>query len=172
MLSYVAILISLLRRTARLDHDGNEIPTDEEEEYERSRMHMRLRAQALTSRVRGVPPMNVERTTLPPAPSSAISNSFIVPTTQEFEPTPRQSPTFRVRLNSRDSVSSAASTVLYNDQLSTFQNDEPLATPSFQPSPLPWQNLEFSPPTPTAGMQEQGSSSKARYSLWSPFAGR
>ena len=35
---------------ARLDQDGDEIPTDEEEEYERNRAHMRERAHQLSSR--------------------------------------------------------------------------------------------------------------------------
>ncbi|EMD41419.1 hypothetical protein CERSUDRAFT_110001 [Gelatoporia subvermispora B] len=54
----------LNKSAARIDHDGNEIPTDEEEEYERNRAQMRARAAALMQ------PQHLERRgpQLPPAP--------------------------------------------------------------------------------------------------------
>ncbi|KAH9921416.1 uncharacterized protein B0H18DRAFT_1020960 [Fomitopsis serialis] len=70
------------RGWARLDQDGNEIPTDEEEEYERNRTQMRARALQLTS---NQPPERLTRassTTLPPPPPPAGRRLSFVPTTQ------------------------------------------------------------------------------------------
>lgn len=73
--------------TARLDQDGNEIPTDEEEEYERNRAHMRSRAQALSSRFMTgdeslLTDANYTSNNIPPPPPSQTRlSSLFTPTT-------------------------------------------------------------------------------------------
>ncbi|KAH9945590.1 hypothetical protein B0H21DRAFT_427098 [Amylocystis lapponica] len=83
------------RGWARLDQDGNEIPTDEEEEYERNLAQVRSRALALSA---GTAPQRLERPQqqLPPPPPPNQRLSF-VPTTQSML---WQAPAdVRVRLN-------------------------------------------------------------------------
>lgn len=169
---------------ARLDADGNEIPTDEEEEYERSLTHMRMRAQALTSRQPNRHPTiqrgNAETLTLPPAPPPdswgwtysdpdylALMPPLVEPNLAERN----TSPIFRVRRGSQESISSDASTVTIN--LDPPEQDTPIiSVPPFQPSPLPWNPLDFSASHHTQQKLPTAPSSKAQSSMSSPFAGR
>lgn len=89
---------------ARLDHDGNEIPTDEEEEYERNRAQMRTRAMQISQ-----PPGRLRRNpsiALPPPPPQGRRLSF-VPTTQGtlWPGPPADDP--RVRINPARDASGA-----------------------------------------------------------------
>ncbi|TFY70060.1 hypothetical protein EVJ58_g28 [Rhodofomes roseus] len=96
------------RGWARLDHDGNEIPTDEEEEYERNRAQMRARALQITA---SQPPERLTLTrspptVLPPPPPPAGRRLSFVPTTQPLF-WPSSSSDVRVRINpARDLVPS------------------------------------------------------------------
>lgn len=165
--------------SARLDQDGNEIPTDEEEEYERSRTHMRVRAQALTQRRRTslAAARSLEATTLPPPPPPAIANSAIpianflreYSSYPDSDLTPIQSPTFRPRPTSRDSISSYVPSIVAGDH--PDHDGAAMATTPFEPNPLPWPPLTL-PSTPVPQVRQKREVPQARYSLWSPFAGR
>ncbi|KAI0090026.1 hypothetical protein BDY19DRAFT_941997 [Irpex rosettiformis] len=174
------------RGWARLDADGNEIPTDEEEEYERSRTHMRVRAQALTSRrpnrFADARRASLETTTLPPAPPPLSDDwGYTYPSLPQtlplMAPTIERStsPVFRARLGSQESLSSDASTITVNHDFPE-QEAPVISSPSFQPSPLPWGPLEFtSPASQSSHMQQKGATPSPfkRCSLsWAPFAGR
>ncbi|KZT67645.1 hypothetical protein DAEQUDRAFT_728885 [Daedalea quercina L-15889] len=99
------------RGWARLDHDGDEIPTDEEEEYERTRAQMRTRALQLTA---SQPAERLRRGSstvlpppLPPPPPPGRRLSF-VPTTQPlFWPSPNGDTDARVRINPAREISTA-----------------------------------------------------------------
>jgi len=69
------------RGWARLDQDGNEIPTDEEEEYERNRTLMRARAAQLASG-QSVRRLEPSAPPLPPPPPPPHRRLSFVPTTQ------------------------------------------------------------------------------------------
>ncbi|KAF9817484.1 hypothetical protein IEO21_03441 [Rhodonia placenta] len=86
------------RGWARLDQDGNEIPTDEEDEYERNRALMRARALQLAGRQA---PVRLERAPppIPPPPLPEHRLSFI-PTTQSMLRSPPGESNARVRINS------------------------------------------------------------------------
>ena len=158
--------------TARLDHDGNEIPTDEEEEYERNRAHMRIRAQALSGPRTGIDFSFPEARTLPPAPTPGILNSYLTQTPLQFE-SPTEAPlNFDRRLRSYASNASIASTILANPETSPEREVllPETAYPVFRPSPLPWP--VSTPPTTAskrklAEMREQSSTH-----CQSPLAGR
>jgi hypothetical protein len=172
-----------LHLTARLDPDGNEIPTDDEEEYERNRTHMRVRAQALTSRYPGRHPaverVSVEATTQPPAPSFASEDwsypdpAFLPPLVFGNHATDREeSPITRPRLNSYDSDSSAASTITANCD-GAEQDVAEVHTPGFRPSPVPWASVDFLPTPRSRQMQKWSTTTRrTRSSMWSPLAGR
>ena len=84
---------------ARLDHDGNEIPTDEEEEYERNRAQMRTRALQITQppgRLRRYPSNGIPPIPPPPPPGRRLS---FVPTTQSLPWSGPLGDDVRVRLN-------------------------------------------------------------------------
>ena len=95
----IQLLPMLTKSPARLDHDGNEIPTDEEEEYERNRAQMRTRALQISQ-----PPGRLRRnpfSTLPPIPPPPPPGRRLsfVPTTQSMLWSGPPSDDVRVRLN-------------------------------------------------------------------------
>ncbi|CCM01301.1 uncharacterized protein FIBRA_03350 [Fibroporia radiculosa] len=133
------------RGWARIDTDGNEVPTDEEEEYERNRSQMRVRALQLLS---GQVPQRTDRPPpqVPEPPSSRRRPSF-VPTTQTLLwPTPIDSHV-RVRMPLTDAASVVDIQRQFTPRDETeyeFANAEPLSTSQhigsavvFTPSPLP-----------------------------------
>ncbi|KAI0733943.1 hypothetical protein C8Q72DRAFT_503427 [Fomitopsis betulina] len=86
------------RGWARLDHDGNEIPTDEEEEYERNRSQMRTRAMQISQpgRLRQNPSTTLPP--LPPPPPQGRRLSSVLTTQGLFWPGPTSGET-RVRID-------------------------------------------------------------------------
>ncbi|KAI0344074.1 hypothetical protein BDW22DRAFT_1483196 [Trametopsis cervina] len=177
------------RGWARLDADGNEISTDEEEEYERNRSHMRVRAQALAAQhLSGRSVMSDRLSEEPPVlPPPPIPNAWIVPgpissgedhsadNPYGVDYVPR-SPVFRVRLNSRSPVSSTASTVTANydepsQDIAPTVPSTPLPSP-YQPNLLPWAPLDLSPVPRSPGVEFKGPSSRERRSTFTPYAGR
>ena len=148
---------------------------------------MRVRAQALTSRRPNryaiVERPGLEATTLPPIPPSFSDDwGYTWPGAQPLpliDTTTRRtrSPVFRSRLGSQESLSSDASTITINHDPPEPLQEPPILPPSsFQPSPLPWGPLDFSPPTPRSSRTQQKrpapSSSRVHSSSRSPFAGR
>ncbi|KAI0935837.1 hypothetical protein AcV5_004145 [Taiwanofungus camphoratus] len=149
------------RGWARLDPDGNEIPTDEEEEYERARAQMRARAVALagSQSPRRFGPTQAQA--LPPSPPQRRLS--FVPTTQPFFWPGADELDARVRLNPLLSRTDSAS---YSDvdtaTVSRAGSDGedaptsersvspvPFGSPApFIPSPLPLPLVVLSPPVP------------------------
>ncbi|GBE78512.1 predicted protein [Sparassis crispa] len=133
------------RGWARLDRDGNEIPTDEEEEYERNRAQMRSRALALSSRqaVRRTE-LALAELPLPPPPPLSLQ-----PTTQTlFWQSPGDS-NVRVRLGPFPGTDMDGNVVPDSDDSATLREgpSQPRyfgsAVP-FTPSPLPLPLVEVS----------------------------
>ncbi|KAJ6604125.1 hypothetical protein DFH09DRAFT_1121727 [Mycena vulgaris] len=102
------------RGWARLDHDGNAIPSDEEEELERSRAEYRVRAlyqarasaAAVTSRAERRAQSSIDVPTLDNERSGGAFSNLITRTSVSPDDYPtRETTSPRVRLNSRDSVS-------------------------------------------------------------------
>ena len=180
---------------ARLDRDGNEVPTDEEEEYERNRAHMRARAQAL---VGGAPSVlsssaNSDSTVLPPPPPPEHQRySYIfTPTTRSDlpseQPSGYDSSTVRGRLSPRNRESNSPSGLRVRQWQRVQQraeSAEPTTTPvpveasagknnysyitPFQASPIPWSHIDLTPPSRATNRR----TSKVRATLRGPLAGR
>ncbi|PSS37166.1 hypothetical protein PHLCEN_2v1039 [Hermanssonia centrifuga] len=170
---------------ARLDQDGNEIPTDEEEEYERNRAHMRNRAQALSSG-NSFETVSSDATTLPPPPPDYMSyTTWMAPATQSRVPISSEDPGYAlVRLNGRARSRSYTPTVIQGDfsdrsrsRSRTRRRTEPLegsgTSGDFHPSPLPWASVDLTPGTSSRTTEkEKRIYTRRRLSTRSPFAGR
>ncbi|KAF7798596.1 hypothetical protein EIP86_009818 [Pleurotus ostreatoroseus] len=177
---------------ARLDRDGNEIPTDEEEEYERNRAHMRARAQALSSG-NGAEATSTESLTVPPPPPSHQRHSYMFNATTRNEMSAPQEPAaIRVRLSSRNRE--GAESLVSREQRTRFRarapsqttlrrrsdtlivpvrvpSPSPSSTPViFQASPLPWSTPELVPTV--SRIKERRMSGRVRASMKPPVAGR
>ena len=176
----------LLFLIARLDRDGNEISTDEEEEYERNRAHMRARAQALAGGI-SAGMTNPETATLPPPPPSHQRYSYIFSPDTRSElssdiPTVYDPSTVRVRLGQRSRDGSNGRLRSWQRGLRrTEHTDPPRREPvqcsvhssshvrSLQASPIPWSPVDL---TPTLRNKERRTAGKVRGSARSPLAGR
>lgn len=183
---HFSIVTLITTLAARLDRDGNEIPTDEEEEYERHRAHMRIRAQVLASGNTSAL-TSTEAITLPPPPPANQRFSYVfTPTTRgDLAPEPPQSydsAAIRVRLSarSRDAVDATRARIRARTaQRATELVGVPtydLAAPEryypsvpFRASPLPWAPVDL---TPSTSRTKERAIVRVRASTSSPIAGR
>lgn len=165
--------------TARLDPDGNEVPTDEEEEYERNRSHMRARAQALASRAltgESTPLLrDFMSTTMPPPPPSWLSlNATTRPGDLPIIPdegAPRVNLGSGLRATqSLPEGSSARWTRPARLRHTIAPIREGSSVESFHASPIPWGPIDLTPSS-RARVREKRAGAKSR-PVRSPLAGR
>lgn len=171
---------------ARLDQDGDEIPTDEEEEYERNRAHMRERAHLLSSRFtnRDETPyadFNYSANTMPPPPPPypRLSSVFTPTTLIDTLPFPDDDGHVRINLGTSGLQSSQS----YSDlrlphwgrtraRRSTISPIRELGSSApFHASPIPWTAVDLTP-TPQTKTRSKKIIAKGRYNGRAPLAGR
>jgi hypothetical protein len=125
---------------ARIDLDGNEIPTDEEDALERTRAQIRVREQSL-------PPQNMFQVVRLAAAAERLSEeSVLLPTTQPSSPgviDENPIPYIRVHINGRGLTATDVSF----DQ-SDSSNTQPPSSYRVNPLPMPLADMVDSYPKP------------------------
>lgn len=168
------------RGWARLDQDGNEIPTDEEEEFERVRTLVRagrqpVSAQNFTGSSYDLDPYEDGEST-PPSPYlpfglSGQSDPLLRNVDDYRQPAPASLESARQTRPPTVSLSQALRPRhRYRHRAASPLHDYSAATP-FRANPLPWAPVDLNPPSRTRAKERRGST-RDRISGRSPIAGR